>query len=291
MSKAAEEIAYDMTAGEPFVQLSPFEREWAKNQIAAAIQEDRAERSPGLRDVANGEAGDFTTLCAACDQETDEAHSAKECVAYRDHVSAVDLRIVGARHKEQLDALTAELEQERAADAELRRKLNEAWAGRDSLTAERDADTVERLRLREMNDKLAIKLRDADGVVKELKEVIEGGKAHTRMQTNHIDDLGRLKLDVEKERDTLRGELATALQQCANVAAERDELAEWKLAAMFRAALATDAPGSPERGTGGESFQAMRQCAGCVEEVYAYHSAECEMRSRDAVDNAAKGDE
>jgi hypothetical protein len=52
----------------------------------------------------------------------------------------------------------------------------------------------------------------------------------------------------------------------------------------------TDAGPVKERGTGGEApFQAMRQCAGCVEEVYAYHSAECEMRSRDAVDNATNG--
>jgi hypothetical protein len=40
------QIADDITRGEPFDQLSPFEREWAKNIFQAALQADRVNRDP-----------------------------------------------------------------------------------------------------------------------------------------------------------------------------------------------------------------------------------------------------
>jgi hypothetical protein len=75
MSKTPEQVAYDLTSGEPFVQLSTFEREWAKNQIEAAIQE---ERDTALQQCANGvaklEAVGSILGRNGCDCECDHHH-------------------------------------------------------------------------------------------------------------------------------------------------------------------------------------------------------------------------
>jgi hypothetical protein len=73
--KESREIADEITRGPPFDQLTPFEREWALNQIAAAISEDRAQRgSPQATIIVSGSEmfqptshGNDRTVCACAE--------------------------------------------------------------------------------------------------------------------------------------------------------------------------------------------------------------------------------